>query len=165
MTNQANIIHSSAMPQQSVPPLQAGSKSPGDSALIAQKQQTDAQMKLIKSSGGGRSKRRYIRGGASEIQVPPTPPGSSQAAGNNYKDLTILANKQQAAAEFDSAKSPADTAKIQASKGGSKRGVYKRRGSKRGGSFNKWGCLSGGFTKRNINKKKSRKSRKHKRKY
>ncbi len=170
MTNQANIIKTSAMPSQTVPPLEPGAKSQGDSLIMAQKQQTASQMSLVKNSGGGRRKRRYMRGGVSQIQVPPTPPGSSQASANNYKDLTTLANKEQAAAEFDSAKSPGDTAKIQQSiKGGSKRRGTKRRwskrngsksnGYKRGGSFHKWGCLSGGVTKRR------RKTRRHTRKH
>ncbi len=168
MTNQANIIKSDAMPPQTVPSLQPGAKSQGDSALIAQNQQTEAQMRLIKNSGGGRRKRRHMRGGAAEIQVPPTPPGASQASANNYKDLAVLANNEKAAAEYDGAKSPGDTAKIQqaASKGGAKRNRTrrnrsKRNGTKRGGFFPKWGCLSGGFTKRGMYNNKSKKNGKN----
>jgi hypothetical protein len=153
------MIQSSAMPPQSKNTLQPGATSPMNSAYIASQQQTKAQMSLIGSS----------KGGAPTVQVPPvssTSPNPGQTS-DNYKALTQLAQTQQTQSAFDNAKTPQQTAAIQQQQQALyKSGGSKRRRSKRGGSWPKWECLSGGRkTKRKVRKtkRKGRKSRKSKR--
>jgi len=138
------MIQSSAMPPQSKNTLQPGATSPMNSAYIASQQQTKAQMNLIGSS----------KGGAPTVQVPPvssSSPNPGQTS-DNYKDLTQLAQTQQTQSAFDNAKTPQQTAAIQQQQ----QALYKSGGSKRGGSWPKWGCLSGG----RKTKRKGRRTRK-----
>jgi hypothetical protein len=160
-----NNIPANAVPKQEVQPLAPGAISPGQSAYINSQQQLATQRALTGKTGGKTGKKR---GGASqpEIVVPTPPPGPTAAASQaNYTGLTALAQQQQQQATFDSAKTPAQTAALQAQnnqmyKGGSRK--YSRRRYKRGGSWPKWGCLSGGKTRRHNKSRKSNKSKKNK---
>lgn len=160
---QQNAVQPTAIPKQEVAPLAPGAISPGQSAYINSQQQLATQRALTGKTGG---KRR--RGGAAVIVVPNPPPGPTAASSQaNYTGLTALAQQQQQQATFDSAKTPAQTAALQAQnnqmyKGGSRR--YSRRRYKMGGSWPKWGCLSGGKTRRYKNQRnKSKKNKKSKR--
>ena len=155
--SQPNIIQSEAMPPQIVSGMPPGATSPMNAGLISQQQQTADHMALIGKSGGskgrGRMTRRRFHGGTTPVvQVPPITAGAvnPQQTGTAYKDLTILAQNQATYSTYDNAKTPGDTAAIQQQqqalyKGGSKKGKGKReRKGKRGGSWPRWGCLSGG---------------------
>ena len=161
-----NTIQANAVPKQEVQPLAPGAISPGQSAYMNSQQQLATQRALTGKTGGKtRLKRR--RGGAAAIVVPTPPPGPTATASQaNYTGLTVVAQQQQQQATFDSAKTPAQTAALQAQnnemyKGGSRR--YSRRYYKRGGSWPKWGCLSGGKTRRYNKSNKGKKSKKSKR--
>jgi hypothetical protein len=141
-------------------PLPPGANSPMNAGVINQQNQINAQMNLIGSS----------KGGAPVVQVPPVSSvaPNPELTGNNFKNLTQLAQQQQTDASFDNAKTPQETAAIQHQQQSLyKSGGYKRKRtfSKRGGSWPKWGCLSGGRkTKRKGRKeRKGRKGRKSKR--
>jgi len=159
MSNQPNMIQSNAMPQQVLTTMPPGSKGPMDAGVKMQQQQTNDQMALIGKSGGSRRNRGLrLRGGATPVvQVPPVTAGSANAqlTGDNYKDLTALAQQQQTQAVYDSAKNPGDTAAKQAQQ----EAIYKG-GNKKGGSWPKWGCLSGGKKSRKNCKCKRRKTKK-----
>lgn len=169
----AQIISSSAMPEQKLPPYPDGANSPMKAGIIAQQQNAELQNARNKIGGSKHHKRtknkrksRKYKGGATPVvQVPAVPSGTvNQGATNsNYKDITALAQQQQTDMIFDNAQKPSDTALLSAKQqalysgktGGSKRYTNKRKG----GSYPIWGCLSGG-------KRKSRKSvtRRNKRK-
>ena len=152
MSTSTTYIKASAMPPQTVQPLAAGATSPMQSAQIQQQQQIQQQMALIGKgkTGGKRTKRRKIRGGASaQIVVPSVQPGAVNSAQTQtqYADLTALASKQQSQAVFDSG----NTAKVAATqKGGRKM---------KGGTWPVWGCLSGGKKSRRRHRRKTRKTR------
>jgi hypothetical protein len=118
----SNVVESSVMKPQVLPPLSAGATSPMASAQIAQQQQIQQQMALIGKSGG--SKRR-MRGGAQQILVPSVQPGApnSQQTAASLKALTQLSEQQAAQAEFDN----------QVKKGGYRRrlGLSKRKRSRK----------------------------------
>jgi hypothetical protein len=150
-----NIIKPMAMPEQTVQAFPKGATSIMNAGIINSQAQTQQQMALIGKSGGKRiggkrigskSKRKRVKGGAStQVLVPAVPAGTpnSGATAENYKSITALAQSGAANAVYDTAKTPAQTAAINASlqnKIGGNREV-------------RWGCLSGG-------KRKSRKSRK-----
>jgi len=163
----------SPMPEQVLPTMLPGARGPMDNGVKMQQQQTDSQMALIgETKAGGskhkRNKRKMIGGEAPQVSVPPVPAGSvnPQATGENYKGLTQLAQQQQTNSTFDNAKTPSDTAALQSQqqsvysgKGGSKKRMNKRV-TKRGGSWPKWGCLSGGKQSKKSRKGRSRKGRK-----
>jgi len=152
-------IKTNAMPEQVLSTMPPGSKGPMDAGIKMQQQQTAEHMALIgETKTGGSKNKRKIRGGATTpvATVPPLSsgavnPGATQA---NYTDLTNLALKQQTDSTFDNARTPGDTAALQAQQQAlySGTGGSKKRMTKRGGSWPVWGCLSGG--------KQSRKSRK-----
>ena len=146
-----NIIKPMAMPEQTVQAFPKGATSIMNAGIINSQAQTQQQMALIGKSGGKRigGKRigsKRVKGGAStQVLVPAVPAGTpnSGATAENYKSITALAQSGAANAVYDTAKTPAQTAAINASlqnKIGGNREV-------------RWGCLSGG-------KRKSRKSRK-----
>ena len=152
-TNQPN-----GMPEQVLSTMPPGSKGPMDAGIKMQQQQTAEHMALIGKTGGSK---RKMRGGTT-TPVATVPPVSSSAVNKgetqaNFTDLTNLALQQQTGATFDNAKTPSDTAALQAQQ----QAVYSGTGGsyKKGGSWPVWGCLSGGKQYR-----KSRKSRKGKRK-
>jgi hypothetical protein len=176
--SQPNIIQSEAMPPQIVAGMPPGATSPMNAGLISQQQQTASHMALIGKSGGSKgrmtrrmTRRRFHGGTTPVVQVPPITAGAvnPQQTGAAYKDLTILAQNQSNYSTYDNAKTPGDTAAIQQQqqalyKGGSKKGKSKgkskgerererERKGKRGGSWPRWGCLSGG--------KKSKRTCKH----
>jgi hypothetical protein len=142
--NQPNMIKSGAMPQQSISGMPPGSTSTMNAGLILQQQQINKQMALIGKSGGSKKsmiRRRFHGGAVPVIQVPPVTSGAvnPQQTGANYKELSILAENQATKSTYDNAKTPAQTAAIQQQQ----QTLYKG-GSKRGGSWSRWGCLSGG---------------------
>ena len=96
----SNIVASSAMKPQVLPPLSAGATSPMASAQIAQQQQIDKQMALIGKSGGGK---RRMSGGATQILVPSVPAGAvnSNETAMNYKALTQVAEQQAGQSIYD----------------------------------------------------------------
>jgi len=96
----SNIVASSAMKPQVLPPLSAGATSPMASAQIAQQQQIDKQMALIGKSGGGK---RRMNGGATQILVPSVPAGAvnSNETAMNYKALTQVAEQQAGQSVYD----------------------------------------------------------------
>ena len=153
MGNQPVMLKSSAMPAQEVKPLPGGSIY--TAAIADGNNQTQSQMNLIGQGKYGGSKRiRRFNGGAAVIQVPPIPTSATDpvATGGNYKDITILAQQQSSSSVYDNATNPSQTAAIQQQqqslyKGGSRKG-------KRGGSWPRWGCFSGG----KKSKKRGRKS-------
>jgi hypothetical protein len=176
----------SPLGEQVLPTMLPGARGPMDNGVKMQQQQTDSQMALIGETKAG-GKKRKMRGGeapvAPQVQVAAVPAGAvnPQATGENYKGLTQLAQQQQTNATFDNAKTPSETAALQSQqqslysgKGGSKKRMNKRmtkRMNKKGGSWPKWGCLSGGKQSRKSRKvggkvggrvRKSRKSRKTK---
>lgn len=62
-----------------------------------------------------RGRTRLYRGGAAPLlQVPPTPVGADSATKANYELLTKVAQQQQTNSIFDKAKTPADTAVLNA---------------------------------------------------
>jgi hypothetical protein len=168
-----NIIQSSAMPKQTITPLAPGATSPANSALITSQLQTQQHMALIgqgKSGGTKKYYKKYRGGSAPVVQVPPVSSGTvnPQQTASNYTGLTKLAQDQQTQAVFDNAKNPGDTAALQAQQEAIyKSGGSKKRTNKKGGSWPKWGCLSGGKkSKRRTNKnKKNKKSRKNSRRH
>jgi hypothetical protein len=103
----SNIVASSAMKPQVLPPLSAGATSPMASAQIAQQQQIDKQMALIGKSGGGKRRmnggKRRISGGATQILVPSVQPGAvnSQQTADSFKALTQVAEQQAGQAVYD----------------------------------------------------------------
>ena len=153
MSNQPNMIQSNAMPQQVLTTMPPGSKGPMDAGVKMQQQQTDNQMALIGKKGGSRYRSKYNGGAAPVVQVPPVTAGvpHSSQTGDNYKGLTELAQQQQTQAVFDKAQNPGDTAALQAQQ----QAMYKG-GNKRGGSWPKWGCLSGGLNRKSTRGKSRR---------
>jgi len=108
---------------------------------------------------------KRMRGGATSVTVPAVPSGTvnqDQTSGN-YKGLTELAQKQQTQAVYDSATSPSQTAAIQQQQDSLYKSGGARARSKRGGSWPKWGCLSGGKKTKKSKGKTNKKSRKHRR--
>jgi len=103
----SNIVASSAMKPQVLPPLSAGATSPMASAQIAQQQQIDKQMALIGKSGGGKRRmnggKRRMNGGATQILVPSVQPGAvnSQQTADSFKALTQVAEQQAGQAVYD----------------------------------------------------------------
>ena len=164
-TNQTN-----GMPEQVLSTMPPGSKGPMDAGIKMQQQQTAEHMALIGETKGG--SKRKMRGGAT-TPLATVPPVSSAAVNKgetqaNFTDLTNLALQQQTGATFDNAKTPSDTAALQAQQ----QAVYSGTGGsyKKGGSWPVWGCLSGGKKSRKCRsrgrkgrKSKSRKNRKTKR--
>lgn len=180
MNTQPTILQAGAMPPQIITPLAAGATSPMQSAQIQQQQQTDKQMALIGTKGGGKrrggkrrgstqrrtkrrsAKRRQFKGGANgvannaQILVPSVQAGavnSEQTAGQ-YADLTALASTQQSQAVYDKG----NTASVAAQQGGN---------NMKGGTWPVWGCLSGGKKTRRKNKryKKNKRNTKNKRRH
>ena len=135
--NSNQIVPPNAMPVQQLPTYPPGATSPMNAGLKLQQQQTANQMALIGSSGGSlkrsyRAKRRhkkYSRGGAAQVQVPPVPAGTvnPQMTGNNYTQLTKLAESQSSQAVFDNARTPAQTAAIATQQKSMYSGGYTRR--------------------------------------
>jgi hypothetical protein len=166
MSNQPNMIQSTAMPPQVVPAMPAGATSPMSAGVKLQEQQNTNQMALIGQGKSGGSKRRYLRrGGAAVVQVPPVPSGTvnPDATGGNYQALTSLSQNTQTQAVFDTATTPAQTAGIAAQQQALYKGGSSRRG-KRGGSWPVWGCFSGGKKSRRRGRKSCKcKKRKNKR--
>lgn len=165
MSNQPNMIPST-MPLQVVPAMPPGSTSPMSAGIKLQQQQTNEHMALIGQGKNGGSKRRRLRGGAEGppvVQVPAVPTGTvnSQATGGNYKELTALSQQQASQSVYDTARTPGQTAGIAAQQ----QALYsgKTGGSKRGGSWPVWGCLSGGkkSKRRKMSYKCKHKQRKH----
>lgn len=155
---------SQAMPPQIMQSLPTGANNIFTAAIIKQQQNASAQNALTQNGGIIKSrrtqrtkKRKAVRGGA--ITVPPVPSTAVDKTGttNNYTQITTLAEGTQEAAKYDNTTNQGQVAAIAAQQstktGGSKRRI------KRGGSWPKWGCLSGGKKTRKRHKK--RKSRKH----
>lgn len=183
----SQIISSSAMPEQKLPPYPDGANSPMKAGIIVQQQNAELQNARNKIGGtkyqrrirnSRRTKRRHksrkynLNGGAPVVQVPAVPAGSVNpgATNNNYKDITALAQQQQTDMTFDNAQKPSDTALLSAKQqalysgktGGSKRNRYnsKRYTNKRkGGSYPVWGCLSGGKRRNKMNKRRTKSRR------
>jgi hypothetical protein len=159
MSNQ-QMIQSDAMPKQIVPAYPANSNSPMSAGLVKQQQQAELQNSLAKT-GGYRRRRTYTKGGA-VIQVPPVPAGtiSPAATGGNYKGITELAQQQSSQAVYDNSTSPSQTAAIAAQQQSQNKTGGSRRG-KRGGSFTRWGCFSGGkkYSRKGNCKRKSRRTK------
>jgi hypothetical protein len=137
------MLSPSSMPAQTVPAYPSGANSPMTAGIKMQQQQTEQQMNLIGKSGGKRRKSRsrsrsrrktHLFGGKAVVQVPPVPAGAvnpSQTT-NNYSELTKLSQQQSTQAVYDTAKSPADTSKLQVQqesmyKGGRRTKRMKRR--------------------------------------
>ena len=163
MSNQSNMIQSTAMPPQVVPTMPAGATSPMSAGVKLQEQQNASQMALIGQgkSGGSKRRRSMKRGGAAVVQVPPVPSGTvnPQATSGNYQALTTLSQNQQTQAVYDTATTPAQTAAIQQQQNAMYQGGSSRRG-KRGGSWPVWGCFSGGKKSRRRTGRKSCKCKK-----
>lgn len=161
MSSQPNeqIIQPAAMPAQIAKPLPPGATSPMNAGYIKSEQQAVQQTALISSVKTGGYRKR-IRGGAASILVPAVPAGTVDGGSTqaNYTKITTLAQTGAANAAYDNASSPAQTAQIAASQNK----LYQ--GGKKGGSHVKWGCKSGGKTKRKHIKNKYSKKRHNKRK-
>lgn len=161
MSSQTNdqIIQPGAMPAQTAKPLPAGATSPMNAGYIKSQQQAAQQTALIGTGKTGGSGKR-IRGGAASILVPAVPAGTvdGESTQANYTKITTLAQTGSANSVYDNASSQAQTAQIAANQNQ----IYK--GGKKGGSHVKWGCMSGGKTKRKYKKKKYSKKRHNKRK-
>ncbi len=114
----SNIIQSSAMPQQQIPPLPPGATSIYNAGLIKSQEQINNQMALIGKTGG-----------APVVQVPSPPAGTLNPGltSANYKDLTQLAQLQSQQAIYDSAKTPEQTARISATQNALYKGGKRRR--------------------------------------
>ena len=144
------IIQSTAVPPQILSPMPVGATSINDAGIKIQQQQAQSQTALAKTGGS----KRKMRGGAVPLVQVPNPPSYSVNKGatqDSYTELTKVAQAQQTDATFDNAKTPADTAALQAQQQSLYSGTSKGGSKKRGGSWPVWGCLSGG--------KQSRKSR------
>ncbi len=152
------IISSSAMPLQKLPPYPDGANSPMTAGIVTQKQ--NAELQNTRNKIGGYKRHRRLKGGAVSVQVPPVPTGTVNPAAtdSNYKDITQLAQQQQTDMVFDNAKNPSDTASLAAKQQALHSGKV---GGKKGGSWPLWRCLSGGKrkTKRRSKKNKKRRSR------
>jgi hypothetical protein len=169
------IVANDAMPQQTVKPFPGGANNIYSAGVVEANNQNALQNALINPSSGGKKRKYRFKGGAAEVLVPPVPsyaPGSSQATTNNTA-LTSLALKTQNGAAYDNTvnSSPAEVASISAQQnsvyygsGGSikKKSISKSK-YKKGGSWPKWGCLSGGKKTRRNKKKHMSKRRKTKR--
>lgn len=163
----------SIMPPQTTQPFPPGANNIFTAGTIKQQQNATAQNAL--TQGGGVRRRRHskkrknvrgtivrgtiVRGGA--IAVPPVPSSAVDkgATTNNYTDITSLSANAQNNASYDKTTNPGQVAAISAQQQSTKTGGSKRR-MKRGGSWPKWGCLSGGKKTRKRHKK--RKSNRHK---
>jgi len=158
MSSQSNgsVIQAGAMPAQTIKPLPPGATSPGNAAYMKSQEQAAQQSALIKTGKTGGTRRR-IKGGAS-VQVPPVPAGTINAGSTqaNYTKLTTLAETGQANAAYDQSGSAAQTAQIAAQQ----QAKYQA-----GGGSIKWGCLSGGKSKRKQMKRKPSKRKHMKRKH
>jgi hypothetical protein len=157
MSNSPNstTVNASAMPAQTTTPLPPGSTSLMNAGYIKSQQQAAQQSALIGSGKTGGAKK--IRGGASVV-VPPVPAGTIDAGGTqaNYTKITNLAQTGAANAAYDQSGSPAQTAQIAAQQ----QALYQS-----GGANIKWGCMSGGKTKRKYKKRKQMKKKNSKRKH
>lgn len=154
----------SIMPPQTTQPFPPGANNMFTAGIIKQQQNATAQNALTQGGGVRRrrhsKKRKNVRGGA--IAVPPVPSSAVDkgATTNNYTDITSLSANAQNNASYDKTTNPGQVAAISAQQQSTKTGGSKRR-MKRGGSWPKWGCLSGGKKTRKRHKKR-RKSNRHK---
>lgn len=153
------IVKTNALPENTIKPLPPGAKGIGDAVSISLTNQYKMQNTLTNQSGGIKKNKMRLRGGSPPVVVVGSAPSyydqnlSSATNANNIK-LAELANKVQSQQSYDNTvgKSQASVAEISSNNDklyyGNKGGSKRRRSSKRGGSFPKWGCLSGGKTRR-----------------
>jgi len=171
------IVQTDALPPNTVRPLEPGATNIYDSAIIKSNNQNQLQNKLGGQNGGKRKPKRNMIGGSSNspnpvIVVAPAPSYAvdRQSTNANNTALASLANINQSQAVYDNTVNgtQADTAAISVKQNqqyyGTKGGTIKKRTRskviKKGGSYPKWSCLSGG--KKSIKNKKSCRNKRRK---
>jgi hypothetical protein len=167
--NNQRVVQTNSLPPNNVTPLEPGASNIFQSASLKSTNQNQLQSKLTNQSGGTR--RRLLRGGGSVPVISVTPAPSyavnKDATNANNMQLSQLANTVGAQSALDGtvggtqAQAAAISTKQQAIYNGS--GGYYRR-NKKGGSWHKWSCLSGGKRTKKYKKCKRckrRKTRKH----
>ena len=185
--NNQRVVQTGALPQNTVNPLEAGASNVFQSASMKATNQNYLQNKLVNpsQSGGIKKNKMRMRGGANGVAsnsapvvvvtgAPSYDTNPAQTNANNTQ-LTALANTVAAQRALDGtvggtqAQAAVISAKNEAIynggiKGGSSTKKKRRASKKKGGSWPKWGCLSGGKKSRKHKKSckcKRRKSRKH----
>jgi hypothetical protein len=167
MSSDSQVLDSSSfgVKPQTVQAYPSGANSVATAGVVTSQQAADKQMSLIGKTGG---KRRRLKGGASQILVPPMQLAYQDrgGTGNTMSDNQINGINSQATSTVQSTydvcvgqgASCTAAAAAAAPKGGSK--ARKGKSRTRKGGMVKWGCMSGG--KRKTKKTKSRrKSRRH----
>ena len=163
-----NIITSSSMPKQEVPPYPSGANSPMTAGIKIQQQQTANQMALIGSSGGSK---RWKKGGAPQVLVPPVSTGAvnPQQTQELFAKITSVSETEKVNSSFDNTKTQAQVANVAAQQqalytgGKSKTRCHHRHGT----NAHKFKRLMYRIKSRKLKRRKTkhlRKSRKHRRK-
>lgn len=188
MNNQGErVVTTNALPPNNQPNLEVGAINVQNSALLKQNNTNQLQNKLGGQNGGKKRHKISLKGGATGVmsnsapvvQVAPVPSytvGKAETIANNVA-LATLANNTQSQAALDKtvggtqSQAAAISAQQQAVYNGTG-GTHKKRSHrkyiKKGGSYPKWGCFSGGKKSRRNKKscrQKNKKSRKHSKKY
>ena len=161
----SKIITNSALSPLTQQPFPSGSNNIYTAGQLTQQNQAKLQTALAQNGG---KKSRYMRGGATSVLVTSFPSYTPNQAGANAANTQIasLALSTQNNATYDNVKTQTEVANIAASQSQSKTG-----GSKRGGYWPVWSCLSGGKKSRKNKKsckckrKKHRKTRRHLQRY
>jgi hypothetical protein len=169
------IVANDAMPPPTVKPLPAGANNIYSAGVVQSNTQNALQNSLVNRSGGGKKRKYGFKGGAAEVLVPTVPSYAANQSGaqTNNTALTTLSLKAGNAAAYDNtvnsnqaqvANISAQQNKVYYSGGGpiKKKSMSKSK-SMKGGTWPKWGCLSGGKKTRRNKKKHISKRRKTKR--
>ena len=159
MSVEQNPILNPALSPLKQQPFPSGSNSIYTAGQITQQNQAKLQTSLAQN--GGVKKSRKMKGGTTSVLVNSFPSYTPNQAGANAANTEIasLALSTQNNATYDNVNTQSEVAKIAASQSQGKTG-----GSKRGGSWPVWSCLSGGKKSRKYSRRKSCKCnrRKHK---
>ena len=165
-----SVVANNFMPPPTVKPFPGGANNVYSAGVVQSNTQNARQNALINPSSGGGKKRKYrFKGGAAQVLVPPVPSYAANQGGAqaNNTAITTLSLKTGNAAAYDNTVNgnQAQVANISAQQnkvyysGG--RSIKQK--SMKGGSWPKWGCLSGGKKTRRNKKKHISKRRKTKR--
>lgn len=164
-----NIITSSSMPKQEVPPYPSGANSPMTAGIKLQQQQTANQMALIGSSGGSK---RWKKGGSPQVLVPPVSSGAvnPQQTQDLFAKITSVAETEKVNSSFDNTKTQAQVANVASQqealyKGGKSKSYYRH--NRHGTNGYKFKRIMYRIRSRKLKRRKTRllrKTRKHRRK-
>jgi hypothetical protein len=156
-----NIITSSSMPKQEVPPYPSGANSPMTAGIKLQQQQTANQMALIGSK----------KGGSPQVLVPPVSSGAvnPQQTQDLFAKITSVAETEKVNSSFDNTKTQAQVANVASQqealyKGGKSKSYYRHnRHGTNGYKFKKIMYRIRSRRLKRIKTRLLRKTRKHRR--